>query len=166
MRFYRELAPALEGMVPGCHFAEIDPTGGYLVVLEDLAGYRCGDQVAGCGPRDAWEALRTLARFHEVDEDVHASGPDREARHLAAGHEGDPELGGPLPGGADAGQGVVVGQGHGAAPGLHGQLDHPARGVTPVGHGGVGVQVDHAARGYRGRGCAPWPGRSVPGPSH
>jgi len=64
VRFYRELAPALEGMVPGCHFAEIDPTGGYLVVLEDLAGYRCGDQVAGCGPRDAREALRTLARFH------------------------------------------------------------------------------------------------------
>jgi hypothetical protein len=64
VRFYRELAPALSGMVPDCYFAQIDPDGDYLIVLEDLVGYRCGDQVVGCGPEDARVALTALAHFH------------------------------------------------------------------------------------------------------
>jgi aminoglycoside/choline kinase family phosphotransferase len=65
VRFYSELAPQLVGLVPRCHAALHDATtGDFIIVLEDLADYRCGDQVVGCGVDDARAALDALAMVH------------------------------------------------------------------------------------------------------
>lgn len=63
--FYRELAPIVGGRSPDCHVAEIDPTTGALVLLlEDLAPARTGDQIAGCGVDDAALAIELVADLH------------------------------------------------------------------------------------------------------
>src|SRR5262249_30982820 len=36
----------------------------FLLLLEDLAPARCGDQVAGCSPEDAETAIRAIGKFH------------------------------------------------------------------------------------------------------
>ena len=100
-------------------------------------------------------AERAAVVVDEVDQHVHPAGTDRPAGDLAPGHEGDAELVGPPAGRPDAGQRVVVGEGHRAAAGLGGQLRDPLGGVAAVRHAGVGVEVDHPRRGYRWRRSGP-----------
>jgi Ecdysteroid kinase-like family len=65
VRFYRELAPRIGGPLARCHLAVIDPVEGWFtIVLEDIAGARQGDQIAGCTPEEARLAMRELARLH------------------------------------------------------------------------------------------------------
>ncbi len=63
--FYRHLAHRIGGPLPAFHLAEYDPAEGWFtLVLEDIAGARQGDQVAGCSVEQARLALRALARVH------------------------------------------------------------------------------------------------------
>jgi len=63
--FYRELAHTVDIRTPACHFADIDlATGEFVLVLEDLAPCRQGDQLAGCSVDHAALALEELAKLH------------------------------------------------------------------------------------------------------
>jgi aminoglycoside/choline kinase family phosphotransferase len=65
VRFFRELADRLEEGVPACYAAEIDTeTGDFVLVLEDLAGYRPGDQALGCELADTKLCIEVMARLH------------------------------------------------------------------------------------------------------
>ena len=64
-RFYQQLADEVELTTPQCHYADFDEqTGDFVLLLQDLAPARAGDQVAGCSPEEAELALRRLAKFH------------------------------------------------------------------------------------------------------
>lgn len=63
--FYRHLAARIGGPLAGCYLAEYDPAEGWFtLVLEDIAGARQGDQIAGCSVEEVSLALRALARVH------------------------------------------------------------------------------------------------------
>ncbi|MDP9823907.1 phosphotransferase family protein [Nocardioides massiliensis] len=65
VRFYAEVAPTLDIRVPGCHHAtEVDDEGRFALLLEDVAGGRVGDQLAGCTPAEAIAAAENLAGLH------------------------------------------------------------------------------------------------------
>ena len=59
--FYRDLAPSLPVRTPTCHHAAHDPeTDGYVVLLEDVAPARQGDQMEGCPVPDIVAAIDEL----------------------------------------------------------------------------------------------------------
>ena len=64
-RWYREVAPSITVRVPRC-YANLADTGEsrYLLVLEDLAPSRPGDQVVGASAEQAYRVLGDIARFH------------------------------------------------------------------------------------------------------
>jgi hypothetical protein len=63
--FYREVAPRISMRVPRCWHAFVGPTGtDCVVVLEDVAPARQGDQVAGCTVDQAALAMEELPRLH------------------------------------------------------------------------------------------------------
>lgn len=65
VRFYREIAPTVDIRVPACHFGEASPdTGDFVLLLEDLAPAEQGDQIAGCTPTQAHDAVANLAGLH------------------------------------------------------------------------------------------------------
>ncbi|QIQ86341.1 phosphotransferase [Erythrobacter sp.] len=63
--FYREAAPLLGVRVPDVLAAHVSEDGARQVILfEDLAPARGGDQIAGCGIEDARAAIRQAAAIH------------------------------------------------------------------------------------------------------
>lgn len=63
--FYRDLAPGLPVRTPYCYHAAHDPaTDDYVVLLEDVAPARQGDQMAGCPVADVAAAIDELALLH------------------------------------------------------------------------------------------------------
>jgi hypothetical protein len=63
--FYRELAPVLPVRAPRCFVALHEPTtDGFILVLEDLAPARQGDQLAGCSVDQAAIAVDELPKLH------------------------------------------------------------------------------------------------------
>lgn len=65
VRFYQELAPTLPIKTPGVFYADIDPaTAGFVLLLEDLAPARQGDQLVGCTPEAAVSAVDELVALH------------------------------------------------------------------------------------------------------
>ncbi|MCD4532544.1 ecdysteroid 22-kinase family protein [Nocardioides sp. cx-169] len=63
--FYSDIAPTVAVRVPACHYAAITPdSGDFVLVLEDLAPMRQGDQVAGCTAEQAHDAVVNLAGLH------------------------------------------------------------------------------------------------------
>jgi hypothetical protein len=70
IRFYREIAPALEGKLRlgPCLYTAMDPASSrYTLVMDDLstaAVLKPGDQVAGCTVAQAVGAARSYARLH------------------------------------------------------------------------------------------------------
>jgi len=63
--FYRHVAPGLPGASPRCYAAEYDAaSGASLLLLEDLDGYRMGDQETGCGAAEAELLIDLLAPMH------------------------------------------------------------------------------------------------------
>lgn len=65
VRFYQNIAPRIALRTPACYFAWHDPeSNDFVLLLEDLQGYRIGDQVAGCSADDARAVVAALARFH------------------------------------------------------------------------------------------------------
>jgi aminoglycoside/choline kinase family phosphotransferase len=63
--FYRELAPTVAVRVPASYHAAITPgTGDFTLLLEDLAPWQQGDQIAGCTVAEARDAVVNLAGLH------------------------------------------------------------------------------------------------------
>jgi hypothetical protein len=63
--FYRVLAPGLPVRAPLCHHVSYEPeTDAFLLLLEDLAPARTGDQLAGCSLDQAAVAVAELPRLH------------------------------------------------------------------------------------------------------
>lgn len=63
--FYRELAASLPMRTPQCHLALHDPdTQDFVLLLEDLAPARQGDQLAGCTVDQAALAVDELPKLH------------------------------------------------------------------------------------------------------
>jgi hypothetical protein len=63
--FYRELRPRLGIRTPRCYLARIEGQGPeHVLLLEDLAPARQGDQLAGCSPEVARAAVRELVGLH------------------------------------------------------------------------------------------------------
>jgi aminoglycoside/choline kinase family phosphotransferase len=65
VRFYQELAPALDVRTPRCLHAELDAAAeSFLLVLEDIGDATVHDQDSGCPAPDALLALGQVARLH------------------------------------------------------------------------------------------------------
>jgi len=65
VRFYQEIAPTVGVRTPRCYYAAVDPaTASFVLVLEDMAPARQGDQMQGCTPDEAAAALAELSRLH------------------------------------------------------------------------------------------------------
>lgn len=63
--FYSELASSLWVQRPACHLARCDPaSGGYVLLLEDLAPAEAGDRLRGCSLVDALAAVPELVALH------------------------------------------------------------------------------------------------------
>ena len=65
-RFYADVAPRIDLRVPRTYYAGADDSGGFALVLEDLAVSGCSfsDGSWGVTAKDAAGALEDLARFH------------------------------------------------------------------------------------------------------
>ncbi|WP_243056553.1 phosphotransferase family protein [Nocardioides sp. SR21] len=64
VRFYQQVAATVAVRTPYCHHAEIDDTGDFVIVMEDLAPAEAGDQIAGCTVDQARAAVVNLAGLH------------------------------------------------------------------------------------------------------
>jgi len=65
VRFYQQVAPDLPICTPTVFHAAIDPaTASFVLLLEDLAPARPGDQLAGCSPAVVASAIDELVRLH------------------------------------------------------------------------------------------------------
>jgi hypothetical protein len=64
VRFYTDLAATVSVRAPRCHFAALGDDGNFTLLLEDLAPARQGDQIRGCTPAEALDAVRNLADLH------------------------------------------------------------------------------------------------------
>jgi hypothetical protein len=65
VRFYEQIADEVELRTPRCYYSTIDvASGDYVLLLEDMAPARVGDQLASCSPYEAELAIRELAKFH------------------------------------------------------------------------------------------------------
>ncbi len=63
--FFSELAPHMRVRVPRCWHADCSQeTPDYVIVMEDLAGYRVVSQVEGCGLEDARAVIDQVALYH------------------------------------------------------------------------------------------------------
>ena len=64
-RFYEEIAEEVELRTPRRYFSHFDSqTGNFVLLLEDLAPARLGDQMAGCTRTEAELCIGNLAKFH------------------------------------------------------------------------------------------------------
>jgi hypothetical protein len=65
VRFYQQLAPDLPMRTPHVFHADIDvETASFILLFEDLAPARQGDQLAGCSPEQAVVAVEELVKLH------------------------------------------------------------------------------------------------------
>jgi aminoglycoside/choline kinase family phosphotransferase len=65
VRFYQQLAPELPIRTPQAYYADIDVgSASFVLLLEDLAPARQGDQLRGCSPAQALIALQELVKLH------------------------------------------------------------------------------------------------------
>ena len=65
VRFYQDIADKLPMRTADCYFAAHDPESqDFVLLLEDLAEYRIGDQVAGCTLEEARAVVDAIAAMH------------------------------------------------------------------------------------------------------
>ncbi|HWC37958.1 MAG TPA: phosphotransferase [Acidimicrobiales bacterium] len=65
VNFYRQLAPGLPVRAPRCYHAYVDDTAtDFVLLLEDVAPARQGDQLSGCTVEQAAVAVEELPRLH------------------------------------------------------------------------------------------------------
>ena len=63
--FYRVIAPTVHVRTPRCFYADIDlANSDFVLLLEDLAPARQGDQMRGCTPAVAARAVKEIAGLH------------------------------------------------------------------------------------------------------
>jgi aminoglycoside/choline kinase family phosphotransferase len=63
--FYRELAATVAVRTPRCHYAALAEDGAtFVLLLDDLSPAVQGDQLAGCAPEPAADAVANLAGLH------------------------------------------------------------------------------------------------------
>ena len=73
--FYRDYAAEIPVRVPQCWAVEFDPEShDFVLVLEDLKGYRLGDQVEGASLKDAQATVTAIARMHAASWEVSLPG--------------------------------------------------------------------------------------------
>lgn len=73
--FYRDYASEIPIRVPKCWAVEFDPVShDFVLVLEDLQGFRLGDQVVGASLSDANVAVEAIARMHSATWNVDLPG--------------------------------------------------------------------------------------------
>jgi len=109
VRFFNELASRVGAGVPACYHARIDlATGDFVILLEDLAGYRQGDQVAGCDLDDAVLSIDVMARLHAAWWDA----GDRPELEWVPTVDGDLHRGGMVAGTRAGWEPFVAGFGH------------------------------------------------------
>lgn len=64
-RFYTQVAPHVPLRAPACYHAEFNPENSdFVLLLEDLQGFRLGDQVAGCTNAEAHQVIKSIASLH------------------------------------------------------------------------------------------------------
>jgi hypothetical protein len=65
IRFYEEIADDVGLRTPARYYSAVDASSGsYVLVLEDLAPGRCGDQLASCSLEEARLAITEIAKLH------------------------------------------------------------------------------------------------------
>jgi aminoglycoside/choline kinase family phosphotransferase len=65
VRFYQEIAPTLPLRTPHLYYGDIDvETASFVLLMEDMAPARQGDQLVGCTPEQATVALDELVNLH------------------------------------------------------------------------------------------------------
>lgn len=65
VKFYTEVASTVDMRIPEClHGDWTAETNDFVLVLEDMAPARQGDQLTGCTSRQATDAVRELAKLH------------------------------------------------------------------------------------------------------
>ncbi len=65
VQFYSQVIEAVPIRAPHCFHAAFDPdSNAFILLLEDLQGYRAGDQVAGCTLDECEQVIDTMAAFH------------------------------------------------------------------------------------------------------
>jgi Ecdysteroid kinase-like family len=63
--FLRDVGPQTEAALPAVYGVELElPSGEFVLLMEDLGGYRMGDQVTGCGPDEARTVLDAVVPVH------------------------------------------------------------------------------------------------------
>lgn len=63
--FYRRIARHNAGVrIPECYFVDGEPEGDFVMLLEDMAPARPGDQVASCSVVEAETAITEVAKLH------------------------------------------------------------------------------------------------------
>ena len=62
--FYRDVAPEMDLRVPRCYHNDVEGGVHFILLLEDLAPMRPGDQLASCTLEEAELALTTAAQLH------------------------------------------------------------------------------------------------------
>lgn len=64
-RFYTQVAPHVPLKAPDCYHAEFNADNSdFVLLLEDLQGYRLGDQVKGCSVSEAHLVIESIASLH------------------------------------------------------------------------------------------------------
>jgi hypothetical protein len=65
IRFYEEIASTIGIRTPTRYFSAVDQgAGAYVLLIEDMAPARCGDQIASCSIDEARIALSEIAKLH------------------------------------------------------------------------------------------------------
>lgn len=65
IRFYEEVSEEIELRTPRCYYSALNTeTGHSVLLLEDLALAKIGDNITGCSFEEATLAIRHLAKFH------------------------------------------------------------------------------------------------------
>jgi Ecdysteroid kinase-like family len=65
VRFYEQIADAVELRTPKRYYSRFDSVNGeFVLLIEDMAPWLCGDQVAGCSSEKAATLIREIAGFH------------------------------------------------------------------------------------------------------
>ena len=64
-RFYTQVAPHVPLRAPACYHADFNPENSdFVLLLEDLQGFRLGDQVEGCSIDEAHQVIASIASLH------------------------------------------------------------------------------------------------------
>ncbi|HEX9260064.1 MAG TPA: oxidoreductase family protein [Acidimicrobiales bacterium] len=65
VEFYRHIAGHLDVATPSCHYADVDDDGtNFVLLIDEVTGFRQPDQIEGVGIDDARVVVDTLAALH------------------------------------------------------------------------------------------------------